>query len=176
MINKSCHARDSGASVQFNYFIIFEYAPFGDKTVNQCSRCYIERGVVSGNSFRSNEFICKVSYLAWIPFFDLYAAAFIQVEIDGRDRGGDIKWDMVIMSKDGQRICSDLVGRVPVRGNAVRPGYNQIDFPSAMTVAAQLSVIRITSMPPRCNSKAVSRAPCRYGLVSHANTANFFPS
>ena len=53
------------------------------------------------------------------------------VEIDGRQRGGDVERDAVLAGQDGDAVGADLVRGVAVGGDAVGADDHEIDWPVA---------------------------------------------
>ncbi len=49
--------------------------------------------------------------------------------VDRGEGGGDVEGDAVRPGQDGQAVGPDLVGRVAVGGDPVRPDDDQIDLP-----------------------------------------------
>ena len=63
----------------------------------------------------------------------------------------------------------------PLAATLSQPTMQHCTQPFFITMEAMLSHMRVTSTPALYSSKLVSRAPCRRGLVSSANTLISMP-
>ena len=81
------------------------------------------------NSFRRGPFAESAGDLLRIPFLDLNGTAVRRVRIKRGIRSGNIKRDMMRLCKQRHPISADLIRRIAVGGNAVRPYDHQLNAP-----------------------------------------------
>jgi len=65
----------------------------------------------------------------------------------------DVEGNAVALGEHGKRISADLVGHVPVRGDAVAPTSTRSIFSEAHQVPAVLSVMSVTGIFSRIISQ-----------------------
>src|SRR5437868_7565892 len=78
--------------------------------------------------FRRNQFAGNVRDLSAISLLDGNLAAVRSCEIDGRNRGRDIKGNTVFFRQNGHSIRTDLIGNVSVGSDAVSTHDHRADF------------------------------------------------
>ena len=117
-----------------------------------------------------------VRHLARVALLDRNLPAVRRAEVDRRERRRDVERDAVLAREHRHacrcRSCSPCRRWPrcdPRRRRRGRPA------PARISAPAMLSVITVVWMPSRTSSHAVSRAPCRNGRVSSANTVTCLP-
>src|SRR5580704_15059887 len=94
-------------------------AAFGDDCRYIFCRSNIEGRVRDSNAMRRELLSAVMSYFDGRPLLDGDGVAGLCSQVDGGPGRGDIKRDAVLAGQDGDVVSTDLVGEIPVGGNAI---------------------------------------------------------
>src|ERR1700681_442387 len=93
--------------------------PFGHNRGDVLRRGDVKCRILHPHSFRSNRLAGNVRYLSRTPLLDGNLAAVWRRKINGGNRSGYVKGDIVFLRQHRDRVSANLVGDVSVGGNAV---------------------------------------------------------
>ena len=136
-------------------------------------RRYVECGIKYLHAFRRRPFAEAFRDLLRVAFLDRNLITDRRIQVDGRQRTSHVERDVMRFGKNGNAVGADFVGDITVRRDAVGSDDDSIDPAFAHDHAGHIVADQRHVNAACCSSNAVSRAPCRTGRVSSANTRSF---
>src|SRR5213593_154727 len=104
------------------------YATFGYYCGHELVWSDIECRIEHRNAIRNDSNAPNVRHFNGVSLLDWNVGTVGNLQIQGRDRSGNVEWDLVLLRQHSQRIGSNLVRHVAVGSNPVRAdndGVNQ---------------------------------------------------
>jgi len=99
---------------------------------------HVEGGIAHGHARGGHPPSAVMRHLVRGPLLDGDLGAGGDGEIEGRDGGGDVEGDPVLLGQHRHRVGSDLVGDVAVSGDAVGAHHHQVDLAGGHHVAGHV--------------------------------------